>query len=202
MITARAGGVDPRHRQSASRQPGWWRRSRCTRASRGSPRRYAPDRAARGKNLKIAIHEMPVRAVGILRAFRQADRHARVQSAELADSLSLAKTVAGRLIAIANPPATKPRDADATSCADTVTNTEPRIDAGHSRMGRSVPRRRRQHRVDSWTVPITRRVVRSDDVIRPLPGTRPRALPSASERVVASARPSPRPDVFAPHDNR
>jgi hypothetical protein len=46
------------------------------------------------------------------------------------------------------------------------------------------------------------RVVRSDDVIRRLPGTRPRALPSGSERVESSARPSPRRDAFAPHDNR
>ncbi len=52
------------------------------------------------------------------------------------------------------------------------------------------------------TVPVRLPVVRSDDAIRQLPGTRPRALPSTSERVVSSARPSLRRDVFAPHDSR
>ena len=52
------------------------------------------------------------------------------------------------------------------------------------------------------TEPVRLRGVRSDEVIRQLPGTRPLALPSASERVVSSARPSPKRDVFATHDSR
>jgi hypothetical protein len=36
-----------------------------------------------------------------------------------------------------------------------------------------------------------------DGAIQQLPGTRPRVLPSVSERVASSARPSPRRDVFA-----
>ena len=44
------------------------------------------EQLAIGKNLEIAIHEMPVRAVLILRARRQADRHVRVHSAKLCDS--------------------------------------------------------------------------------------------------------------------
>jgi hypothetical protein len=40
------------------------------------------------------------------------------------------------------------------------------------------------------------------DSTRQLLVTRPRVLPSASERVASSARPSPRRDVFAPHDSR
>ena len=39
-----------------------------------------------GKDLEVAIHEMPVRAVLILRACRQADRHTRIQPAELSHS--------------------------------------------------------------------------------------------------------------------
>jgi hypothetical protein len=52
------------------------------------------------------------------------------------------------------------------------------------------------------TAHVRLRVVRNDGVIRRLPGTRPRVLPSACERVVSSARPSPRRDAFAPRDNR
>ena len=67
------------------------------------------------------------------------------------------------------------------------------------------------HETLSWTstssrrstVPVRRpRVFRSDDVSRPLPGTRLCNLPSPTARVVASARPSPRRDACAPHDNK
>jgi hypothetical protein len=83
--------------------------------------------------------------------------------------LSIAKTVAARRRCFPSGC----RDED-----DRPEATRPRTPA---------PRRhvdRRQHRVDS-TEPVRLRVVRSDDVIRQLLGTRRRALPSASERVVS-----------------
>jgi hypothetical protein len=52
------------------------------------------------------------------------------------------------------------------------------------------------------TAPVRLRGVRTDDVIRQLPGTRRRALPLASEHVVLSARPSLRRDVFASDGSR
>ena len=48
------------------------------------------------------------------------------------------------------------------------------------------------------TVPVRRRVVRSDDVNRPLRRTQLPSLPSAPARVVVPAHPSPRRDAFAP----
>src|SRR5205823_3571061 len=76
----------------------------------------------------------------------------------------------------------------------------PQIDAERPRAALSREHvDRPQSRVDGRPSPVRRRGVRSDDVSRQPPGTRPRAPPSASECVVASARPSPRRDVFGPH---
>ena len=96
-------------------------------------------------------------------------------------------------------PAKTSRDRTETSCADAVRNAIALKRRGTPTHGRSAHRRRRTSTLTRQLTALVRlRVVRSGDVIRPFPGTRPRTLPSASEPVVASARPSPRPDVFAP----
>jgi hypothetical protein len=90
-------------------------------------------------------------------------------------------------------------DTRETSCAHPLRNATLKRRVRPTR--RSRHRDGRRHRLGSRPH-LRLRVVRTDDVVRRLPEMRLRVLPSAPERVAVSARPSPRRDVFAPHDNR